>query len=241
MKQQYENRTRYMLPRRSHTIIRIDGRCFHTYARKADKPFDNGLMRAMDATAVYLCEEIQGSRFAYVQSDEISVMITDFSTITSEAWFNGNVQKMASVGASMATMQFNRLMRDHPLGEEMNACFDARVFTIPDPVEVANYFIWRQQDWIRNSIAMVAGSHYSQKELFGKDMAAQYEMIRTAGDNWAGYSVGEKNGRVVRRIGEAGASMWMSEDAVVFTAYPDFLAAMIPPMPAFNIMETVVV
>ena len=239
MKQQYENRTRYMLPRRSYAVARVDGKSFHTYTRQARRPFDDCIMQAMDETAIYLCRNMQGAKFAYVQSDEISVLLTDFDTITTESWFNGNIQKIASVSAAMATMQFNLAVRDD---FPSNALFDARVFTIPDPVEVANYFIWRQQDWIRNSIAMVAGSHYSQKELFGKDMAAQHELIHAAGDNWATqYTQGQKNGRVVRRMGNGGTSTWMVEDAVVFTSRPDFLASLIPPMPVFDAIETVIV
>ena len=109
MKEQYENRSRTLLPRRTYTIIRIDGKAFHTYTRGLKRPFDSDLMLDMDTTAAYLCKNIMGAKMAYVQSDEISLVLTDFDNIGSQAWFDNNVQKMASVSASMATASFNAL------------------------------------------------------------------------------------------------------------------------------------
>ena len=108
MKGQYEDRTRYSLPRRTYTIIRLDGKAFHTFTRNMKRPYDENLMKIMDETAKFLCEEIQGAQFAYTQSDEISLLLTDFEKITTDAWFDGNIQKMVSVAASLATQEFNR-------------------------------------------------------------------------------------------------------------------------------------
>ena len=33
MKSDYENRTRYLLPRRTYMIVRLDGKAFHTVRR----------------------------------------------------------------------------------------------------------------------------------------------------------------------------------------------------------------
>lgn len=38
MKRQYEDRTRLMLPRRTYTILRCDGKAFHTLTRRCEKP-----------------------------------------------------------------------------------------------------------------------------------------------------------------------------------------------------------
>src|SRR5579859_3516902 len=94
MKSYYEDRTRISLPRRTFTIIRIDGKAFHTYTQGLKRPFDVELIEDMDLTTKFLCENIQGAKFAYVQSDEISIALTDFDKITTDAWFNGNLQKM---------------------------------------------------------------------------------------------------------------------------------------------------
>jgi tRNA(His) guanylyltransferase len=109
MKDFYEDRTRYKLARRTNTIIRIDGKAFHTYTKGLQRPFDQGLMEDMDKTTEYLCQNIQGAKFGYVQSDEISILITDYDDIDTHAWFDGNLQKMASIAASLATAKFNQL------------------------------------------------------------------------------------------------------------------------------------
>src|ERR1700677_4286588 len=108
MKKQYEDRWRIMLPRRTYTILRVDGKSFHTYTRGFKRPYSTQFMDVMDETAFSLCEEIMGAQFAYIQSDEISVLLTDFASPTTEAWFDGNLQKIVSVGAGIATMTFNR-------------------------------------------------------------------------------------------------------------------------------------
>lgn len=162
MKGDYESRVQAYLPRRTHTLIRIDGKAFHTYTRGLDKPYDKALMDDMAETTRFLCQQIQGARVGYTQSDEISLLLTDFATRQTEAWFDGNVQKIVSIAASLATAKFNEL---RPAGRL--ALFDARVFTIPQDLEVINYFLWRQRDATRNSISMLAQAHFSAKQLHG--------------------------------------------------------------------------
>jgi tRNA(His) 5'-end guanylyltransferase len=62
MKSHYENRTRIYLPRRTYTIIRVDGKSFSNYTRGLNSPFDDGLIEDMDETACYLCKNIQGAK-----------------------------------------------------------------------------------------------------------------------------------------------------------------------------------
>lgn len=223
MKEQYENRTRYFLPRRTYTIIRLDGKAFHTFTHGMKKPFDQDFIDMMDSTAQFLCEEIQGCKMAYVQSDEISLLLTDFEKITTDAWFDGNLQKMASVSASMAAAFFNNV---NVFNHSDLAFFDARVFTIPDRTEVENYFVWRQKDAVRNSIAMTAQSLYSHKELNGKSQVDQMDMIHDKGQNWNDLPAGFKRGRTISPktlvIGPDGPSYsYCSGDWAIIT--PDFL------------------
>ncbi len=97
-----------------------------------------------------------GARFAFVQSDEISILLTDFEEVSSQSWFDSNL-KMCSVSASMATSAFNAARLKRVGAEDMKwAEFDSRVFQIPQKMEIENYFIWRQQDTTRNSISSVA-------------------------------------------------------------------------------------
>lgn len=215
IKGQYEDRTRFLLPRRTYSIIRVDGKAFHTLTRGFERPFDKDLETIMDWTAIRLCEEIQGAKFAFVQSDEISVLLTDFETDTTCSWFDGNVQKMASVSAAIATAEFNKGMmntaglnvKDGKPNDKFVlkdrglkiAYFDSRVFTIPDAIEVENYFIWRQNDASRNSVQMAARAVYSHKELEGKGIPELHDMLHAKGINWNDYPTGQKRGRVIRK------------------------------------------
>lgn len=247
MKSYYEDRTRYSISRRTYSIIRIDGKAFHTYTKGLKRPFDDGLIDDMDATAAYLCKNIQGAKFAYVQSDEISILLTDFETQQTDAWFDGNIQKMVSVSASMATAKFNQLRMSRSTWEgsdvaghlEMDdiekfklAMFDSRVFQIPQLIEVENYFIWRQQDCTRNSISTVAQSLYSHKELNGKSSDKKQEMIFQKGINWNDYSPKHKRGRIIRKVdferNGALRTNWVSVEPPVFTQDRSFLNSLIP-------------
>lgn len=205
IKNQYEDRTRYSLPRRTYTIIRLDGKAFHTFTRGMERPYDPSMIRWMDSAASELCAQIQGVKFAYTQSDEISLLLTDFEGPTTEAWFDGNIQKITSIAASIATAEFNRARLIDFMEKFKDTCtgrfalFDARVFTIPDPIEVANYFIWRQRDAVRNSISMLAQSLYSAKELHGKNASQQQEMTFQKGHNWNDVSVRNKRGGFIAK------------------------------------------
>lgn len=233
MKANYESRSRYALVRRTYTIIRIDGKAFHTYTRGLDRPFDAGLMLDMDVTAQYICAEVQGAKFAFVQSDEISILLTDFDCIDSQAWFDLDVQKICSVSASLATAKFNALRRlvENPDNPKL-AHFDARVFQVPTQTEAINYFIWRQNDAVRNSISSVAQSLYSAKQLHGVGQNEQQELIHQKGINWNDYSSGEKRGRFIERelYEKEGAtrSRWVTIECPVFTQDREFLLSRVP-------------
>jgi tRNA(His) guanylyltransferase len=227
IKSQYESRTRYLLPRRTYTIIRLDGKAFHTYTKGLDKPFDKGLQEDMDNAVCAMIREVQGAQFAYVQSDEISILVTDFATPETSAWFDGNLQKICSVSASLITSEFNKFrarrwrmeleanmfMETHGMGEEAsehsNQCtpdgsefklaqFDSRVFTIPDRTEVMNYFIWRNKDCTRNSVSMVAYANFSHKDIEGKGNTDKLNMLKECGLDWeTKFTAGEKYGRLI--------------------------------------------
>lgn len=204
MKRDYEFRTRLHLPRRTYTLIRVDGKSFHAYTRGCRRPYDLDLMTDMDATALALCENIEGARLAFVQSDEISVLLTDFATPRTEAWFGGNLQKICSLSASIATAFFNHARRLRPYPEALNearvALFDSRVWSMSLRDEVYNYFLWRQQDCSRNSVSMTAQAHFSHRALQGKSTIEMKEMLlREKGISWDDLPPGFTHGRVVER------------------------------------------
>lgn len=190
----YENIYRYPVMPRMPVIIRVDGKAFHTLTRGCDKPFDTALMDAMNHTAQCLVNEIQNARMAYVQSDEISVLLIDYNKFESQQWFGGNLNKMVSLSAAIATLNFSKTY-----GKD--AYFDSRVFVLPER-EVANYFIWRQEDCTRNSISMAAQANFSHKELHGVTTGMMQEKLFTERNiNWNDYPTRCKRGAVATADG----------------------------------------
>lgn len=246
MKEFYENRTKTFLNRRTITIIRLDGKGFSKFTKNLNKPFDDGFSDDMDATAIFLCENIQGAKFAYTQSDEISVVLCDYDTLETSAWFDYSVQKMTSIAASLATAKFNQLRHVRStmqgmegLAESLNklAFFDARVFQVPTVDEMVNAMIFRQQDCTRNSISMAASANFSHKLLEGKSGSDKQEMLfNEKGINWNDYKTKYKRGVVIKRVadidysGEAAAVRrnWVALETPIFTSDRDFLINLMP-------------
>ena len=215
MKEIYEGVPKTRLVRRMPVAIRIDGKAFHTFTRGFQKPFDEILVKSMQDTMKYLCENIQGCVLGYTQSDEITLILVDYQNLNSCAWFDYEVQKMCSIAASMATMAFNKFFTknvnyfemtheyDDTINEycttlvnaaEKGAMFDARVFNIPKE-EVCNLIYWRQLDATRNSIQMVGQANFSHKELQNKSCNMIQEMLfAEKGINWNDYPTHLKRG-----------------------------------------------
>ena len=204
----YENVNRFYLTRRMPLIIRIDGRAFHTFCRGLKKPYDRIFAESMQATALNLCKNIEGCKLAYTQSDEISLLLTDYDELETQAWFDKNLQKIVSISASLATLYFNTSFKDVSekwferyyeawnyteedskyyctLGRaEFTATFDSRAFCLPKE-EVANYYIWRQKDATRNSINSLAQANFSHKSLQGLNVnQVQDKLVNEKGINW---------------------------------------------------------
>lgn len=168
----YEDVWRQYLPNRMPVIIRVDGKGFHSFTKNCVKPFDQNILEAMTNVACCLLRDIDGAVMAYRQSDEVSVLINNYQTLNQEPYFSNNLQKIVSVSASIATNSFNKYWFAGkcvlPMDGDMKfANFDARAFVIPRE-EVANYFLWRQQDAIRNAIQMFARAKMSHNECQGK-------------------------------------------------------------------------
>jgi len=195
LKQFYEEAYKFKLPRRTNLLIRIDGKAFHTYTRGLKKPFDKDLMDDMAETTKYICENIQGAKIGYTQSDEISILVTDYDDINTSAWFDNQLSKIVSVSASLATSKFNSLRFKR--GFTKLAEFDSRVFIIPYKKEVINYFIWRQQDATRNSISGAAQANFSHTQLQGKNASEMQELLFQKGINWNYYIPNYKRGTTV--------------------------------------------
>ena len=226
MKEFYEQVPKTRLVRRMPVAIRIDGKAFHTFTKGFQKPFDDILIKSMQETTKYLCENIQGCVLGYTQSDEITLILVDYKNLESCAWFDYEVQKVCSISASMSTMAFNKfftknchdwfesyidlddllndkesefakLFNAYSKAVEKGAMFDARCFNIPKE-EVTNLIYWRQLDATRNSIQMVGQANFSHKELHGKSCNMIQDMLHEQrGINWNDFPTHKKRGSCV--------------------------------------------
>ena len=193
----YESIPRTTLYRRMPVIIRIDGKAFHTFCKSAKKPFDDRIKDAMVATGKELVKTVQNCKDAYTQSDEISLLLIDYENIETDAWFDNDLQKIASVSSSIATMAFNKNI-DESYSDKW-ALFDARVWNLPRE-EVTNYFLWRQQDCRRNSVSQTARSLFSHKQLHAKKTQEMKDMMLSKGTSWdMDINEGYRNGWLITK------------------------------------------
>jgi tRNA(His) 5'-end guanylyltransferase len=209
---EYEATSQTHLLRRTPVIIRVDGRAFHTFTKRLigqlppkkdrwdtqdrwvvdpsmiETPFSVMMHNTMVGTAGWLFHEIQNAMFVYTQSDEISILLRDWDRHETQQWFGSNVQKMCSLSASIATAAFNYCFSyntcTRPTWAGDLATFDSRVYNLPKE-EVANYFIWRQQDASRNSVQMYARHFFSHKQLHGlSNSQIQDKLVLEHQKNW---------------------------------------------------------
>ena len=205
----YEMRDRYFLQKRIPVAIRVDMRAGHTFTRGFKRPFDDIFMKSMQETAKYMCENMGNAKFAYVQSDEITIILTDYDTLETDCWFNYRTDKLCSISASMATMAFNKFFERNAENYIQNCATDYEIDGLygkgtPEyqlceiyqkavnkgamfdarcfnipKEEVTNLVYWRQLDASRNSIQMVGQANFSHKELQHKTCNNIQDMLMT--------------------------------------------------------------
>lgn len=213
MKKNYEEAYKIYLPMRIPVIIRLDGKNFHTFTRKMERPFDEGFILSMAELSGYLYKEIQGAVFCYTQSDEISILVHNYKRLTSDSYYANEIQKMVSISAGLASA-----FMSHRYGQIVS--FDSRTFVLPES-EVVNYFIWRQQDASRNSIQMLGRAHYSHKELNKKNTKDIHEMLHQKGVNWNDLDDYKKRGFAVYKTSEVEGHVDLS--IPIFTQDREFI------------------
>ncbi|WCF11771.1 tRNA(His) guanylyltransferase Thg1 family protein (plasmid) [Paenibacillus thiaminolyticus] len=188
---EYEKASHHSLTKRMPVIVRLDGEHFHSYTKGMKKPFDQVLVEAFWETCKYLASNSMGCKLVYHQSDEISMLLTNYDKLTTESWFNNDLQKIVSTTASLVTAKFNQIMFPHT---GKLAKFDSRAFVIPFD-EVVHYFLWRQNDATKNSISMVAQANFSHHELQGLNgNQMQDKLMLEKGINWNALPIWQKRG-----------------------------------------------
>lgn len=216
----YRNLVDYRLMPNSYTIIMLDGRAFsRCIKKKFSLPFDEKFISIMDRTAEYLCKNISGCKMAYIQSDEISLILTDFDTSTRDSFFSLRLCKLQSIIASMATGKFNQLMLEHFLKENSNDNkelsistlldmlnkqklieFDCKGWTVPTYNDMVAWLLFRQNDCIKNSKEQAAQAYFTHKELYHLTTDEQVRKLKDSyGIEWEAFTDGEKYGRFIYR------------------------------------------
>ena len=223
----YESVYKQRLVPKMPIVLRIDGKAFHTFTRGMKKPFDDLLIDTMQKTMVRLCEDLQGAKFGYTQSDEITLISTLDDMVKSQAPYDGSVQKLLSIYASKATKYFNmefyenvyKLQHDENAFKEVvdvdvyikklfDAEFDCRVMNIPEH-DLINNLIWRQQDATRNSISSLAQANFSHNALQSKSSSDMMDMLMLEKNiNWNDLETRKKRGSCCYKIEAMGRHVW---------------------------------
>ena len=211
----YRSLTDYKILPNSNVIAMVDGRAFSRLVKKRfTLPFDDAFIHMMNETAKYVCENVQGCKIAYVQSDEISFLITDYDTPDCDSFFGYRLCKMQSIIASLATAKFNQMFMKYAFNNDEEvvlddpqavidnvplAQFDCKVWAVPTANDAFAWFLYRQIDCTRNSKQQAAQTYVSHKELLGKNVDEQLELLKEkANIDWnTEYSDGKKYGRFI--------------------------------------------
>ena len=222
----YRGLTDYRLLPNTNVLVMCDGRAFSKLIKNHfGKPFDMDFVNMMNETAKYVCENVQGVKIAFVQSDEISFLLKDEGEAT--PFFSNRMCKILSIIASLATAKFNQLAilyeiksRDYDtfkidcidtiykINEATNlienqklAQFDCKCWNVPSDNDAFAWFKYRQLDCIKNSKQQAAQTYLSHKELLNLNADEQIaKMKEEKGIDWNCYKNGLKYGRIIHRV-----------------------------------------
>lgn len=175
--------------------FRIDGRHFSKLTKSLGYPFNDlpedkrsfvfsQIMRmtASDLMNEFKCDIIE------THSDEISGGFINIK----RAPFDGKYFKLVSNLASFTGMAFYKNIvecndrfntklhceiKDLRTLADSTPSFDCRVVQVPDLMELANCFIWRQNDCIRGCINQYAQRWFTHKQLLGKSQEDRIKML----------------------------------------------------------------
>ena len=225
----YRSLTDYKLVPNSYVLVMLDGRSFSKKIKnKFRKPFDERFVNAMNATTKYLCEQIEGCKFGYCQSDEISLVLSDFETPYTDAFFSYRLSKILSICASAASAKFNNEMMKSCLNEKLSPLasgfdlidkvhditenaplyeFDCKAWNVPTLNDVYGWFLHRQLDCVRNSKAQTAQAYLPHKELVKLTSDEQIVKLKEIKNvDWNEFDDGLKYGRFVYHVETKGVA-----------------------------------
>ena len=204
--------TDYRIVPNGYTLLMLDGKNFSKMVKNLfKKPFDPDFIEMMNETAKYLVEHLQGAKIAYTQSDEISILVTDFDTPDTDLLFGGRLCKIQSIAASLATTEFNKQLALYDLkicetadeaikaiDKEKFCQFDCKCWTVPDENDMFAWFLWRNLDCVKNSKNQTSQTYLPHKQLTGKTADEGIAMLKEQkGIDWYELPEGMKYGRII--------------------------------------------
>lgn len=194
----FERATEVVLDPTLPLILRLDGRAFHTWTRRFDRPFDERLNNLMIATSRAIAQEAN-ARYVYTQSDEITLVC--FYEGTSQPLFGGRVQKLTSLLAAYASAYFNSALPVYAEGVKPHklATFDCRAYTVPDKATAMEVVLWREADAIRNSTLGRGQEVFSHKMLQGLSAREVRKKLFEVGLPWGELPPRRKFGAAFQR------------------------------------------
>lgn len=204
------------LPLSLFTLLRIDGKTFHSFTNGLKRPYDERLMMALDETTKKMMGDFPCLHYAYTQSDEVSFLLK--TETIDDMPFKGRVQKVLSVMVSSFTAHFaqQRALYMPYFKPETIAAFDGRLFSLQSQEETIAYFEWRELDAVRNAVSMAARSHFSSKQLFKKSRSEMIEMMKEKGVYFDDYPLRFRKGVYLAKVVKA------------YTFTPEEIAALPP-------------
>ena len=163
-------------------VARIDGRCFSRLTKETlelEAPYDTRFRDIMLGTAEHLMKTGFNVKLAYMQSDEINLLLSP-----EESTFSRKLRKYNSILAGEASASFS-LALGRP------AAFDCRISQLPTTEDVRNYFRWRSEDALRNALNSHCYWHYRKNGL--SESAAHQKLL--------GVSNGQKHDLLFQEAG----------------------------------------
>lgn len=177
----YQELSNYRLSPGSYILLHLDGRAFKRFTKGFKVPFDTEFVEAMNQTLQVLCKEVGNCKFGYTQSDEITLVLCDYSPESdkvADMWLYNRISKICSIAASIASVTFYDILLRNRISGLTDASeikktitglrkpqFDCKAWNVPSWDEVYAWLSFRSIDCIRNSVTMVAQAHFSHSEL----------------------------------------------------------------------------
>lgn len=166
------------VPSNASFVMRLNGWSFGNFLSKIknDLPYSTEFKRAMLKTTIDLQKKFNAST-GYTYSDEINLIFPALSSDSDgniqQHIFNGNSKKLLSTIPSIASVLFDRHIKDELSksnieNPEFIPSFSAKLVVFPEGCnyELMNYIIWRSKgDCVKNFVSMYAKTYIGIKKI----------------------------------------------------------------------------